>query len=92
MSHTAGPWKTIRPGHGAPGSRKFSCVQIGADEAYTTLEMLPDDARLIAAAPELLDACKATLHRLNNPLLDTTLFDDVKEQIVAAIAKAEGRL
>jgi hypothetical protein len=38
------------------------------------------------AAPELLAACRAALGRLNS-LIDTSHFDDVKEQLHAAIAK-----
>ena len=49
------------------------------------------NARLIAAAPELLAACKAVLKRLENPLLDTSLFSDNKADLRAAIAKAEGK-
>lgn len=52
--NTPGPWKVIPSPHGD----KYRCVQIGADEMYTTLEMLPADADLIAAAPDLLEACQ----------------------------------
>lgn len=48
--HTPGPWKVIPSPHGS----KYLCVQIGADESYTTLEMLPADAWLIAEAPPML--------------------------------------
>lgn len=48
--HTPGPWKVIKSPHGP----KYRCVQIGPDDTYTTLEMMPADANLIAAAPELL--------------------------------------
>ena len=50
LKHTPGPWKTIPSPHG----RKYRCVQFGADDSYTSLEMLPADARLVAAAPDLL--------------------------------------
>jgi hypothetical protein len=39
----------------------YSYVQIGADETYTTLEMLPQDAKLVAAAPDLLAALERVL-------------------------------
>jgi hypothetical protein len=42
------------------------------------------NARLIAAAPELLEACKQALRR-------TSMSDGLREEIEAAIAKAEGR-
>jgi hypothetical protein len=61
-----------------------------------------EDARLIAAAPDLLEACKgrhfdlfALLNRLvNDGRLDETERDLVVDHVVfarAAIAKAEGR-
>ena len=48
--HTPGPWMVRRSPHG----KRYLCVQMGRDENYTTLELEPADARLIAAAPELL--------------------------------------
>lgn len=57
--HTPGPWKTIPSPHG----RKYRCVQFGTDETYTSLEMLPADARLVAAAPDLLAALRELLPR-----------------------------
>lgn len=50
--HTPGPWIVIPSGHGHP--TEYLCVQYGADERYTSLEMLPLDAHLTAAAPDLL--------------------------------------
>ena len=58
--HTPGPWKVIRSPHG----NDYRCVQLGADEMYTTLEMLPADARLIAASPDLLQALKIAAQEL----------------------------
>jgi hypothetical protein len=52
MLHTPGPWKVIPSPHGP----KYACVQYGADDSYTSLEMLPADAQLTAAAPALLEA------------------------------------
>lgn len=57
--HTPGPWKTIKSRHG----RGYLCVQIGADEMYTTLEMKPADARVMAAAPDMLAALKGLMPR-----------------------------
>lgn len=62
--HTPGPWKVIRPGHGAP--TKYKCVQIGADDMYTTSELLPADARLIASAPKLLELLAEIVRGLNS--------------------------
>ena len=87
-AHTAGPWKVIPSPHGA----KYKCVQLGSDDTYTTLEMVPADARLIAAAPDLLEA----LHMLYR---DTASYIEVNrlgpvhhnqsmQLAVAALAKA----
>jgi hypothetical protein len=48
--HTPGPWKVIPSPHG----KDYRCVQYGKDKTYTSLEMLPMDAALTAAAPDLL--------------------------------------
>lgn len=53
--HTPGPWKVIPSPHGP----RYACVQIGENPDYTTLELEPTDARLIAAAPDMLAALQA---------------------------------
>lgn len=53
-SFTPGPWKAVPPAHGNP--TEYLCVQIGEDENYSTLELKPADAKLIAASPEMYDA------------------------------------
>lgn len=58
--HTPGPWTVIASPHG----RKYRCVQLGKDDTYTTLEMLPADARLIALAPEMAEAIISLSTRL----------------------------
>jgi len=37
---------------------KYRYVQIGKEENYTTGELIPSDARLISAAPDLYEALK----------------------------------
>lgn len=61
---TAGPWRVVPPGHGH--ATEYLCVQIGEDDAYTTLELLPQDAQAIALLPDLVDALR-TLHDLAEP-------------------------
>lgn len=48
-------------------------------------------AKLIAAAPELLEALKRAQNYIGEPLLAGSLHHNVSEAISAAIAKAEGR-
>ncbi len=86
MSHTPGPWRT----HLVDST---SVVDATGDEvawmqgAYKTdsdVERMEANARLIAAAPDLLEALKQV--RLHSAMPHT-----LREQIEAAIAKAEGR-
>jgi hypothetical protein len=86
--HTPGPWKTVKPMHGH--KTKYLCVQVGEDEAYSTLEMLPADAKLVAAAPDLLEAlqlAKATIERLNRHNSANGTLDVIR----AALSKADGK-
>lgn len=51
-AHTPGTWLAKPSIHG----NEYMYVQMGEDETYTTLEVHPADARLIAAAPDMLSA------------------------------------
>jgi hypothetical protein len=88
-THTPGPWKTVKPGHGH--ATEYLCVQIGADETYTTLEMLPADARLVAASPDLLALAERFL---DWAMVGTNPFcypPGAIEQLVAVMSKAKRR-
>lgn len=58
MSHTPGPWKA-----GSNGGTWGVCRVSGSEPVVWKMGGIPHeaDARLIAAAPELLEACKALL-------------------------------
>lgn len=77
--HTPGPWKVIKSPHG----NRYACVQYGADDRYTSLELEPADARLTAAAPDLLAALIGVVRVADRA---TDEFDAAR----AAIAKAQG--
>jgi len=86
MSHTPGPWKADDKGKAVfIPLRAHHCEQLGIQVGFVSWE---DDkeslanARLIAAAPELLEALKLAL-----PLI---WFGKEHDAIVAAIARAEG--
>ena len=99
QGHTPGPWEMKRlnsdlgqrfsfiGGHNSP---EGSCVVASTPAAHGTenLRVQEADARLIAAAPDLLAACDAAI-----ALLDTTTPSGRKayEMARAAIDKAEGR-
>jgi hypothetical protein len=65
VRHTPGPWKILEfmgekfvaaaPYEGHPYFNRTRTIEIMSDEDYPTKEA---DIRLIAAAPELLEACK----------------------------------
>lgn len=96
-AHTPGPWQVAKGDGGqilAPSSSgrpdRYTQVIYFDDEKYTYQS--PGDASLIAAAPEMFKALKATQERLAqgyNP--PSCTIETLGEMIVAAIAKAEGR-
>ena len=68
--HTPGPWQAIRAEYGQRREQyRPWTIETTENERYTRIGMLTDrwderakaDARLIAAAPELFDACKDAL-------------------------------
>lgn len=90
--HTPGPWHVLNNGYcvGGPPSVQLA-DPIGAGVAMCCMAARsPDEtaanARLIAAAPEMLVALKTIA--LHAPSLDVT---GIRELCDAAIARAEGR-
>jgi hypothetical protein len=98
MKHTSGPWKWDRD-----GTRGFPVLYGGMDGGHAILGLDPDgqrlylscdepDARLIAAAPDLLEACRIALQHIDYlqghaPEARGQNYRTIEE----AIAKAEGR-
>jgi hypothetical protein len=86
MSHTPGPWTWVEGYNGLYGSGEDNDVLTFADYEGMYLsysnKYTHGNARLIAAAPDLLEALKAarSFH-----------WGDVEAQVNAAIAKAEGK-
>jgi len=105
MKHTPGPWNIVgREGHAAFGERwvvfqgdeynhksqRIAVVSLGGLPAGDQ-ELSTANARLIAAAPDLLAACEdalITLQAVKHFLHDHEL--DSIEYLKLAIAKAEG--
>lgn len=84
--HTPGPWMYTKCRCGDPVCRAYhishSRSNGGFDEA---------DARLIAAAPNLLSALEAMVKTFGNSTVLSDYGRGVVAQANAAIAKAEGR-
>jgi hypothetical protein len=83
MNYTKGPWKTVKT------SNKGLIVQAGEDvlfrDGFSVLFENEFNAKLIAAAPELLDALKSIKQYLMSE------GKDVSDAANNAINKAEGR-
>jgi hypothetical protein len=87
--HTPGPW-SFHPTEGANFSIGISGGRHVADcsrNANIPTEEKAANARLIAAAPDLLEAAKAAVENWNHG--QPRAF--VRETLLAAIAKAQGR-
>jgi hypothetical protein len=85
-AHTPGPWSATEDGNVIQDSDGALIAIIPEDPAGKR------DGRLIAAAPEMLEALKAMTHGLPD-LLDSIGYADEEgmvEKALAAIAKAEG--
>lgn len=83
MSHTPGPWTLVFDVDGAPGSiwGKTTCVcDLGKDVPK------PEDARLIAAAPELCEALENLIEFLVHGKKNCQAILRAK----AALARARG--
>jgi hypothetical protein len=92
QKHTPGPWKAVVP------RNMQNCAYIDPLQSEDCMEGPFDieDARLIASAPEMLDALKQSLGKLRTrwPHLsgkDRVWVAELAETIETAIIKAEGR-
>lgn len=101
MSHTPGPWtvqgQAVLSDRPYPEWKQIAEVRIGNADNWSDPEG-ESNARLIAAAPELLAALRAARDDLSDLLEVADLTDEgvadttaVLNQVIAAIATAEGR-
>ena len=105
--HTKGPWivangtQVWKDGHNTVTSPRICTLENASDpvEQLSKGEMI-DNAYLIAAAPELLEACKKLIetldHSRKHTCYDENHFADLDEsgcfnEIRQAIARAEGK-
>ena len=98
MKHTPGPWvchsgavyqdgPNIWPKGEEDGSRLLLADR---DNPQTSPCERDRNVELAAAAPDLLDACRAALAHLAEPLSDTASRENRIDELAAAIAEAEG--
>lgn len=102
MGHTPGPWTIRSTDDGKPAESGYpdTYAIIGPHEDGEKWVQIPavcdneDNAVLIAAAPELLAACKAALIEIEAAWqAEGTYFGpdrDIDKKIKAAVARAEG--
>lgn len=99
MSHTPGPWTVagIPKGYGIERITANGLVNIAVlprDRVAERRDEVDANAQLIAAAPDLLEACKATLDQIRAyaqdipPLCRKSVIDHL---LATAIAKATGK-
>lgn len=97
MSHTPGPWKAtgqwIRQEQAAPGTWP-RLIAFASDDENREPKPLREEseanARIIAAAPDLLVALKALVDDCVGNFADCDYFGPNLERAAQAIAKAEG--
>lgn len=96
MKHTPGPW-AADPGGSVTGFRAVDRQPVNicyyCPSGYDTTDgAVCANARLIAAAPELLAVCKTVLARLDLEPADAVFpCSAMRKDIRAAITLAEGR-
>ena len=100
MSHTKAPWRTAQRPHtkGPPSADPqdshldyfhISAGDVGGDGWEISGYMRPDDARLIAAAPELFEALRVAVNLWDNYRIDSTEDErGAKAKALAVLAKA----
>jgi len=92
VRHTPGPWKAVLvEGHrlgGRNGAARYDVLAMNPPD-FVADRLTEANARLIAAAPDLLAACRAVLECLGRTLAPDYL-PEPRELLRAAIAKAEG--
>ena len=88
LKHTPGPWKRIAGTIQAPD---YGCIAIVQGEGFFSDEQLAN-ARLIAASPQLLEACQALLDAFEGYEMMAALDYKVQDIAHAAIAAATGEV
>ena len=85
MKHTKGPWK-INIDTGEYGVYHLYSPDIGGDEVFEREEIDEANARLIAAAPELLDALRDLLYAATLPMKERREGWDSARALIKKVA------
>lgn len=85
MKHSPGRWVAEFVGHGGPGDNPEEVWEVNNGHARIAEYLTEADARLVAAAPEMLDALRRLMSE--EPPDGTEVLN-----AMVVIAKAEGRL
>lgn len=88
-AHTPGPW-VCRPTIGPGDELLEAIISKSAGNVTVATDCIPDDANLIAAAPDMLEALRKA-HLVTCPTVDHVTHLCGGCSISAVIAKAEGR-
>ena len=93
--HTKGPWIICYDGNiDSKSGRSICAMGFSTYKEYNDQPEMKANARLIAAAPELLEACKEqmrVIETMGNKTGCWPINDDNLQMAKAAIAKAEGK-
>lgn len=100
--HTPGPWTTEKEGSGGIIVKRGALFDDAICRIVTAFAGAEDNARLIAAAPDLLAAAKEMIPAIGKlrgvDLVDAAhdlaveALNGPEDRLLAAIVKAEGRL
>ena len=102
--HTPGPWEILRrvddddlPSVAQADGPVIAHVTCWTSKGKSDPETIEANANLIAAAPELLDACKGALHDLALAFVTVDgdadrIINSAAGRLMLAIARAEGRV
>lgn len=85
MSHTKGPWRASGTyGMIVTDNLSICQLEVNHNEPTFTFEEYKANAKLIAAAPDLLNACKSAIKILNKDGMHTDLFNELFDAIKKA--------
>lgn len=87
--HTPGPWKVVKDVTEPVHHFDIQCANgFQVARLYPFQRAREENARLIAAAPELLEACETVLRSIEDEELT---LEECRDLLVATLSKARGK-